>query len=143
MRFIFDFQYITTIGFVYDVITFTVLTVFFLLIMNLVKSDKGILTASVGIASLKPGMLLADVIYKDGKTYKTDSGKVSRNILKLESTGDGLTEDDVKTLKRLHKEKRLGFSKVNVKQTVPFAPFIFLGVLLTIISSGVFLNLFI
>ena len=40
------------------------------------------------------------------------------------------------TKKQIYKIKDIGFAKIRVSQTIPFAPFIFLGVLLTILVKG-------
>jgi len=73
------------------------------------------------ISELKPGMLLdEDVYYKNRKI-------VSKKIL---------TKKDIYIIK-----KKIKKGKIKIKQSFPFAPIMFLGVLITILINGSFLNL--
>ncbi|MFC1723901.1 hypothetical protein ACFL0V_07210, partial [Nanoarchaeota archaeon] len=47
-----------------------------------------------------------------------------------------LEKEDVKHIKGLHGGGKLHFNKIKVHQTIPFAPFMFMGVLVTIICEG-------
>ncbi|MCG2718331.1 MAG: hypothetical protein L6408_05795 [Nanoarchaeota archaeon] len=104
-----------------------------------------IFTKEVDIALLQKGMIPAEGVYKEKDRYKKQafrfytllnylSEKTKKRDYLFESTSEGLTEKDVKKLKNL--EKKLGFEHLRVQQTIPFAPYMFLGVLLTIIFQG-------
>jgi len=86
----------------------------------------------VSIKNLKPGMLLAERIVKKGKKYVKKKNQSLFNLEKgfIEEEAEGLTEEDIKKIKKTN------IKKIKIKQTIPFAPFIFLGVLLTLIAKG-------
>jgi len=48
----------------------------------------------------------------------------------------GLTQKNIKELKQLYKEKKIKFNTIRVFKTIPFAPFVFLGVFITLICQG-------
>ena len=47
-----------------------------------------------------------------------------------------LTEEDVKELQKLRNEGKIKFDEIKIAKTVPFAPFIFFGILLTYFLQG-------
>ena len=47
-----------------------------------------------------------------------------------------LTAEDVRELQKLRKKGELKFDEIKIAKTVPFAPFMFLGVLLTYLLQG-------
>jgi hypothetical protein len=106
----------------------------------------------VPIRSLRPGMIIADIIHRDGRTYRrlsvTDamkmrvSGGVPLKRLSFSGGGDGIMERDIDKLRSLQRGGKLAFSSVSVKQMLPFAPFLFAGAVLTLLSRGLFLSLF-
>ena len=145
IRVIFDFSYVITTAFLFEMLYYTILTSgMFLLMVFLMHFSAE--TRPVPVRSLKAGMIIADIIYKEGKKYKRlpvirAINMLPRNRLSLDNVGGELTERGVDKLKSLQKSERLDFSEVKIKQTVPFAPFMFLGVLLTIVAEGFFLML--
>lgn len=107
------------------------------------------LTKEIDIKLLKPGMIPAELVYKDKNSYKKQEllfyslfgyleEKIKKRCYLIEPTPDGLTEEEVKKLKSL--EKKLRFEHIRIQQTIPFAPYMFSGVLLTVIFKG---NIFI
>ena len=107
------------------------------------------LTKDVDIKLLKKGMVPAEKVYFEDKRYKKESmlyfslfsylyEKTKKKEYLFEPSAEGLSAKDVDKLKKL--EKKLGFDHLRVYQTLPFAPLIFAGVLLTIIFQG---NLFV
>jgi hypothetical protein len=145
-RAVFDFGYIITMAFAFEMLYYTLLTFGVFLVMIFVIHFS-VEPGSVPLRSLKPGMIIADIIYKEGGKYKKLSmikaiEKPPRNRLSLDNLAEGLTERDISKLKELHKNKKLDFSGVKIKQMLPFAPFMFLGVLLTIMAEGFFMALF-
>ena len=48
----------------------------------------------------------------------------------------GLSKENIEELKGLYKEKKIKFNTIRVFTTIPFAPFVFLGVLITLICHG-------
>ena len=108
------------------------------------------------IEELKPKMILAENIYKEGGRYKKEkqiiiSFKSSmKSLLKAEKreyltdfSPEGLKEEDIDIIRKLKSEKKLDFSEIKIQQSMPFAPFMFLGVVLTIFFKGNVVNFFI
>jgi len=93
----------------------------------------------VPVKSLKPGMVMSDCIMKsDGKSkgevhryngreyVKVPGGKKSQ----LKDEAEGLTAEHIKKI------KAIGFKTVRISSTIPFSPFMFSGVLLTLLANG-------
>ena len=68
--------------------------------------------------------------------FKAFFGQNSHDSGKDLLTSPNLTEKAINKLKKLHKEKKLGFSSLKIHQTMPFAPMMFAGVLATIVARG-------
>lgn len=125
-------------------ILFFMISIFFLIpkISYLLFSKK------IKINELKEGMIISEIIYKENSNYKKISIELNPNkkpqqskqylALEAHKEGNALTKKDIKKLKSLYKLKKLGFSNLEIQQTMPFAPVLFLGVLLTLISRGNF-----
>ncbi len=87
--------------------------------------------SEIGILKIKKGMILAGPVYQ-----KVGSKK---KVVDLEHPAEGLTEKDVKTLLKLYRGKKID-AKLKVHQTLPFAPFMFGGAILTILLRGNFIS---
>lgn len=94
---------------------------------------------------LKPGMLPAETVFKEKGEYRKQEiifyslfgyleEKSKNKEYLIGPASEGLTEKDIKELRKL--EKQPGFEHLRVQQTIPFAPYLFLGVILTIIFKG-------
>ena len=117
------------------------------------KLGREIFTKDVKVEKLKPGMILSEAIEKKGKITKKELSTLKKEpdteIIKfkenyyikkpksllevknfIEEEAEGLTK------KQINKIKNIGIKKIKVGQTISFAPFIFLGVILTIIVNG-------
>lgn len=122
-----------------------ILIIFVLIRFFALALSFDIFTKKIKINSLKPGMIPAEMIIQKGKTeYRKQKAlffgifsylqqKTKRKTL-FELTAEGLTEKDINTLKKLKPELR--FESLAIQTTVPFAPFMFLGVLLTLLFEG-------
>ena len=146
LRFFFDktiysLEFLKFLFFIW--ITFIILR-FFILYLG-----YDILTKEVDIKLLKKGMIPAEKVYIEKEKYRKENilyfslfsylyEKTRKREYLFEPTAEGLSEEDVDKLKKL--EKKLGFEHLRVHQTMSFAPFMFTGVLLTILFQG---NLFI
>lgn len=100
-------------------------------------------TNEVRIEKLMPGMVLAEGICPKGKGYERISFLNSSLIEFLQQKKrrfihslDELTKPDVERIKRLRKEGRIVFGVVRVCQTQPFAAFILIGYVLTLVFQG-------
>lgn len=150
IRIIFDFSKIFSISFFVNFIF--IVFIFMFLRFFILNLGAVALSNSVKIDDLKPGMILLDRIKKKDDKYLKESG-VEISLLNLlikktekyfiENRPEGLSEEEVNTLKKLKKEGKLNFEYLLVHQTLPFAPLLFLGTLLTLISGdNIFLYIF-
>jgi hypothetical protein len=144
LRLAFDFNNIISLqflfGFIRNVLSFVVIKYL------LIELSHDIFTTPVFIENLKPGMVPAEIIYKEGKKYKKksitfsslfDTLKKKRKLKPLFE--QALKEKDIEKLKILHKKGLFESHQLKVHQMIPFALFMFMGVLLTIIFQGNFL----
>lgn len=102
------------------------------------------MTKHVDISLLRKGMVPAEAVYLEKGRYKKrpllhfDLLSYLRQPKKgsclFDATAEGLTETDVSRLKDL--EQSLGFEHLRVYRTIPFAPHIFGGVVLSIMFRG-------
>lgn len=98
-------------------------------------------TKDINISELREGVVPAEAIFKEKNEYKKvkwNSGFISmenKDYL-YEKTPEGLTKKEIKKILTLYKDKKLKFKTIKAEQMVPFAPFMFLGVLLTLLAKG-------
>jgi Flp pilus assembly protein protease CpaA len=98
-----------------------------------------IFSESIAIGKLKKGMILAERIYQKNKRFFKDlyfKKNRSSKYAYWKCTGDGLNDEDIEKINGLASKKMLSFNSIKIKHTIPFAPFLFLGVLITIIAQG-------
>ena len=92
------------------------------------------------ISELRPGMVLLEAIVKrKGKIEKKKSifpslvnvfSEIGENFF-VESGPRGLSTEDIASLKTAKKGKKLNFETILVQETLPFAPIIFFGTILS------------
>jgi len=95
------------------------------------------LTKEVDITLLKPGMVAGEAVYLEKGRYKKEElvnysiipkSKKKKYIVYPEATG--ITAEEIKALRKTRLEH------LRIKETIPFAPFLFGGALLTLLSQG-------
>jgi hypothetical protein len=103
---------------------------------------------SIPVKELKPGMVLSEGITREtdreGRHWKSEIVLPTVfSILTHAKTGflygkesRGLSEEEVREIKEMHKRKKFGFDEIRVHETVPFAPFLFAGTLVTMALQG-------
>lgn len=84
------------------------------------------------IYNLKPGDKLKQKITKEGNLAEGDTKKYK--LLDIEY--NSLTEQDINKLEKMHKTHKLHFNFIETYQKIPFALFIYFGILSTIICDG-------
>ncbi len=116
------------------------------------------LTEEVQIERLKPGMVLAERIIKekdkkDGKEkvrYHTEKNifyslnslfRSTTQSQAIEYFPEGLNKENIKELQKLHSSGRFSQHSVRISHTIPFAPFMFIGIILLLLNRGNFLNM--
>ena len=117
------------------------------------KLAQEIFAQEIDINKLKPGMVLSEIIEKKGKISEEELNTLKKQagteIIKYKEeyyiknrkssiTQNNYIDEEAEglTTRQISKISELGFKKIRVSQTMPFAPLIFLGVILTIIAKG-------
>ena len=141
LRILFD-STIFTLAFLEQFLIYSLLVI---VIFFVFKFSSAMFIKNVPLAQLKPGMILIGKICRKGKKYiiiEQEEEKLNQfkkqDLLSVNLEAEGLTIQDINRIKKLQKQGKLGFSGVRVHQTLPFAPFLFFGVLLTLIAKGNF-----
>jgi hypothetical protein len=122
---------------------------FFLLIFLLfviLELSISLFTNSVKIDNLKEGMIPAEMIVQEkGRyvkkpiTFLTFLGLLRERARQKPLVGfnpDGLEEEEVEEIWSLYKKRLLGFEDLKISITIPFAPILFFGALLTYFLKG-------
>jgi len=116
------------------------------------RLGQNVLSKKMSLKELREGMILNETIMRKDKVspeyiekVKEQNGQVIKfkghYYIKRPKEGFELNdylggESEGLTLKHIKELKKIGFKDFQVAQTVPFAPFIFLGVVLTIMLRG-------
>jgi len=105
-------------------------------------------TYSVPIEELKAGMGAGELIVKKGNRFEKVSllnpsliSFMSQRLENVVHNTNFLTEKDVKRIQRLRQQKKIPFTSMLVCKVQPFAVFILVGFVLTILAEGSFLVL--
>jgi hypothetical protein len=133
LRILVDFGTMASYSFISQL---AILFILFVVVVNFITNLGSFrFTERVKIVNLKPRACCTEkIIRKEGSyTKSSTSGKIEE-VLKLNY--EDLTDADIKKLNLLHKRGRLKFKELTIRQTIPFAPFLLLGVLLTILIRG-------
>ncbi len=147
LRVLLDFRAVYSFSFLFEVLKFILVFVFFRFFI--VKLAFKLYTRKVPINRLKEGLCPAEGIFKRGKKYEKESlisasfiGFMRQKSKRFIHELDCLSKKDVQKIKKLKKSKKLPFSFILVHQNQPFAIFLLIGFILTVLSSGSFFNLF-
>lgn len=128
---------------------FDILIGFIILRYFILYMGYDFMTKWVDIKLFRKGMVPAEMVFKEEGEYKKQpilhfsllsylQEKTRKREHLFELTAEGLTEKEAKKIRSL--EEKLDFEHLRVYKTMPFAPYLFLGVILTILFRG---NLFI
>lgn len=140
---------IFTLGFLVNwiIAMVTVFSMFFLTSLG-----RFTYTQSVRLTELKEGIIPAEMIVNVNEKYLKKPIIFISPLLSLRERSstklifgynpDGIKKDDIAKVMKLYKEGKLGFDEIKVSKTMKFAPFLFLGVLLTYFAKGYFIYLF-
>lgn len=124
------------------VVSLVVVSGGYLLVRFFLKYLGKYYTTKVHISKLAPGMFLIQGIKKDGnKRYAKPQfflkEKYQRDYLYYPRTR-GLTQEEIASIQKLYRAGKLQCNHLRARQTIPFAPFLFLGALVTLLSQGSF-----
>ncbi len=146
LRFIFEYKIISTFDFAINFVSVVVTYLFlrhFVLRLGYYGTSK-----TVKINDLKEGMVPMEKISSEKNRQKNKYEKQEIFFVDLiamfekkksfifDNAAKGLTKEQIKEIQKLDNQKKLNFDKLLINQTLPFAPFMFLGVLLTIFTKG-------
>lgn len=113
-------------SFIFSILIYQIFKVAYILLTSISFSTP------VDIKKLKPGQIVGQpLFFLDGTFFKV----TKKGGQKIHT----LTNNQVAILKKLYASGKIKFKTLLIEQTVPFAPFIFLGVLITYLIGG---NLF-
>lgn len=100
----------------------------------------------VYIEDLKEGMAASENVFKDSGRYRIQknvpisfvSGMLenSKDNRLFKSASSGLTSQEIKEVQELHSSGKIKEHSIMVSESLPFAPFMFLGVILSILIKG-------
>ncbi len=148
---LFDFGYVSTSPFIAS-LGITLLLIFFFRGF-LLSLGHSILSIPVYIENLKPGMVPAENIQMDNageKSRKIGISAMGSLAAKsplwgkslIERPHEGLEEGTIKNIQKLHSEDKILFHTLRIYEHVPFAPFLFLGAMFTLLTKGQFIIFF-
>jgi hypothetical protein len=127
------------------IIEFLVFYVLLMLLRSYIRaSTTSFFTKKVHVLKLSKGMVLNSHIIKKTDKYsliESPNLKDLKNILESEFQ-ENLKDEDIKRLVELYKKNMLEFKEVLIQNTLPFAPLMFAGVILTILAKGTTFFLF-
>jgi Flp pilus assembly protein protease CpaA len=121
-------------------IGFTFMVLLFAFVRLLIWELGEVYLNKVNIYKLQEGMILAEGIDKKG--FKTKRSQYGYSVIDdadkfiYKPSVEGLTKKDIRKIQKAHNRGLLHFNNIKVQQTTPFAPFMFLGVIITIILEG-------
>jgi len=110
----------------------------------ILSGSSEIFTTQTPFSLLRPGMLWAEPVIDEKGSYRKEKA-MRRLSNRADAKGcifaaAALAQKDIDRLMKLKKSGMIGFSTIGVYQTVPFAPLLFAGVLLTLIFRGSMLS---
>jgi hypothetical protein len=124
-------DYILTYSFIKE---FLVITAGYVVLMSSIGGLGKYMTEEVNVHRLKRGMVLAESVTKSGLLDTQNSVRKDQLLIKPENMV--LSEQDITLLRTMHIRGKLHFNNIRIKQTINFAPFIFTGIILTIMCKG-------
>lgn len=118
-----------------------------LLLFFVLKLGFSCFGKQVKVSDLKEGTALLEIpVMRNGKVQKKSPMLPSFvNIFSeakekpfVEARPKGLTKEDLSKLKKAMAEGKLSFKSILVQETLPFAPLIFIGTILSFFTTGLF-----
>ncbi|MFT4303228.1 MAG: A24 family peptidase C-terminal domain-containing protein [Candidatus Woesearchaeota archaeon] len=107
---------------------------------HITSETKTLYNKKVHILNLKQGMVISDIIIKNEDTYEIDEKEKIFSKINSEF-GPELDNEKIKEMIKLYKKGKFKFNKLNVQKTIPFAPLMFAGIILTLIANGIIISI--
>ncbi len=147
VRMFFEFSTVITISFAKQFVSILISYLFlrhFILRLGFYGNSKSVRIEDLEVGDVPMEKLVAQA--KSGKKQKYGKKEVFFSSIigmfnKEKSPvfgreAKGMTPEEVSALKKMHKSGKLDFDELLIHKTLPFAPFMFVGVLLTLVSHG-------
>ncbi|NYZ78837.1 hypothetical protein H0N99_01685 [Candidatus Micrarchaeota archaeon] len=133
LRILIDYKTMSSYAFMSQLI---ILFILFVGVVNFITSLGSFrFSERIKIMNLKSSAYCAEKIVRRGEFYEASlAPKEDEQLLDLNY--ENLTDKDIKKLNLLYKNCKLKCDELTIRQTIPFAPFLFLGVLLTLLIRG-------
>lgn len=135
--------YLINLRFFITVFIFSLLIFFAIWIISL---SQPLFTREVKVTELKEGMILNEMILRKNQrftkqplaflTFLTSLAQRIRSKPIFGYNPDGLQASEIKELQEMKKAERLEFETIRIVDTLPFAPALFLGILITYFLKG-------
>lgn len=136
-RVFFDYSNIVTLSFLFN---FSLGYLFFIIAIQFFQSlGSFIFTKPLKIKDLKPGMMPFELIVKTSGGYSktiTLPLKNNKKYTLLYRPNKLFDKKDIEIIKKLYRERKIKSDNIKIQQTLPFAPFLFIGFLLTVLFQG-------
>lgn len=116
--------------------SFLLMTLTYALILFFIRELGELHTKKQNINFLKKGMQPVQFITKHKNQYLRTQTIQPDTELVYEQKPEGLTKEDIDKIQKLHRTGNLHFNTLRIQQTIPFAPFMFAGILLTLLVKG-------
>jgi hypothetical protein len=146
VRLIFDYNNILNLAFLWNFLI--MFAIFVALVFSIAALAFRLFSKEIYVENLKPGMILAESLVMEKDAYRKQKIVHFSFIQALleKTTGkhlveigeDGLTKKEVRRIIHVHNAGKLKDHTLLIRETYPFAPFMFFGVLLTILAQGNF-----
>lgn len=119
--------------------TFLIYYIIISIMKGYVKSETKIFfTKPVHVLHLREGMVLVDPIIKKDEKYTVDKSNNLKSRINSEFPSE-LDDETVKKIIKVYKRNKCTFTKLLIHKTMPFAPLMFIGAILTILAQGAFI----
>ncbi len=131
---------------------FSIFSLLIFCLFFIIYLGRSAFTQITGIKDLKAGMIPAEMIVKEKEkyikrpiiffTFLSLLRERSKHKPIIGYNPDGLEMSDIRAVQSLYKKNKLGFDEIKISKTIPLAPILLFGVLLTYFLKDSFINLF-
>ena len=130
MRIFLNTKYYTTTGFL---ISFLVMIVLYLLVFGFVRKLSEAYVERKNVYRLIAGDIIEEDILNSGLTSPRRRFPAERCIVRKDTP---LKAKDIRKIHKMHRQGKLHFNTIQVHNTMRFAPWLFLGTMVTVVCSG-------
>ena len=117
-------------------IGFLIMTMMYMLIITIINNLGSLFITSTDINHLKEGMIPTQGITQKKQEYERIMLNTNNPNMIYQTKPGGLTKEDIKKIQNLHRTGKLHFNHILTQQTIPFATYMIIGTIITIVSQG-------